>query len=359
MSNPDPHRQVEQIFQDALDRDTNQRPEFLDAACKGNAALRKEVDALLEHFDRAAGSFLERPAPALEGVARDARPPQRVGPYLLGERIGEGGMGVVHEAVDETTGRQVALKLIHAGFHSASLLRRFRFEAEVLSRLDHPGIARVFEAGIATVGDGPGAREFPFLAMERIDGVPISRFVETQALASDAIVDLVARVGDAVHHAHAKGFIHRDLKPANVLVTPAGDPKVLDFGIARAVDPDSQRTFRTLHGELLGTLAYMSPEQVLGDPEAVDLRVDVYALGVLLFELLTGTIPYDIDGMDVPSAVRTMMETPPRPVRDFLPTVSRSLEQVLGAALAKDRDGRPPSAEALCVALRACAGDKA
>src|SRR5262249_56933242 len=181
------------------------------------------------------------------------------------------------------------LKVIRAGLASQALLQRFAREAEILGRLHDPGIAQVYEAGVAEGGQ-------PYFAMELIAGVPLDQYAQEQALDARGRLELVARVCDAVQHAHERGVIHRDLKPGNILVEETGQPKVLDFGVARATDADLQTTTaRTQAGQLLGTLGYMSPEQVTGDPDALDRRSDVYTLGVILFQLLMNRPPYHLE----------------------------------------------------------------
>src|SRR5262249_40351259 len=176
--------------------------------------------------------------------------------------------------------RAVALKVIRKGVASPEMVKRFTHEAQILGRLRHPGIAQIYEAGLAEDGQ-------PFFAMEMIRGLPLNEYAQRHRLDSQARLGLLARVCDAVQHAHEKGVVHRDLKPGNILVDDAGQPKVLDFGVARATDADLQTTSRrTQAGQLLGTLSYMSPEQVVADPAALDWRSDIYTLGVILFELL-------------------------------------------------------------------------
>src|SRR5262249_6357007 len=206
--------------------------------------------------------------------------PARVGHYRVVRLLGEGGMGAVYEAEQDNPRRAVALKVIRPGLVSPGLLKRFTHEAQILGRLHHPGIAQIYEAGVAEDGQ-------PFFALELIRGATLDEYVRRHALDPAARLGLLARVCDAVQHAHEQGVIHRDLKPGNILVDEADQPKVLDFGVARATDADLlTSTGHTRTGQLVGTLSYMSPEQVAVDPAAVDARSDVYALGVILFELL-------------------------------------------------------------------------
>lgn len=215
--------------------------------------------------------------------AAPAPPPTLVIPgYRLLRLIGQGGMGAVYEAEQQHPQRIVALKVIKPGLATPRVLRRFEQEAEALGKLHHPGIAQIYEAGAAQTDLGPQ----PFFAMELVAGQSLTAFVREPALAIRARLDLFARICDAVHHAHQRGIIHRDLKPANILIDTTGQPKVLDFGVARITDGDTQATRQTDAGQIVGTLAYMSPEQVLADPLEVDTRSDVYSLGVILYELL-------------------------------------------------------------------------
>src|SRR5262245_31006916 len=194
----------------------------------------------------------------------DAAAQRRVGRYRLLRLVGEGGMGVVYEAEQDSPRRAVALKVVRPGLASPALLKRFTHEAQILGRLHHPGIAQVYEAGLGEDGQ-------PFFAMELIRGLPLDKYANRHGLDLSARVGLVARVCDAVQHAHDRGVIHRDLKPANILVEQAGEPKVLDFGVARAIHADLLTAAGlTRTGQLLGTPNYMSPEQVAAGPAAID-----------------------------------------------------------------------------------------
>src|SRR6266849_4639878 len=242
------------------------------------------------------GGETEAPTAYTEAAARFvARPPGALAPFQVGRYrvvclIGEGGMGAVYEAEQDHPRRTVALKIIKPGMASPALLRRFEQEAQALGRLQHPGIAQIYEAGTADTGFGPQ----PYFAMEFIRGSSLRDYVEEHHLNTRERLEIMAKVCDAVHHAHQRGLIHRDLKPGNILVDETGQPKILDFGVARVTDRDAQATSQTDVGQLIGTLAYMSPEQVLADPLELDTRSDVYALGVILYELLASRLPYVI-----------------------------------------------------------------
>src|SRR5688572_19602973 len=232
----------------------------------------------------------------------------RIGNYRIVRQLAEGGMGVVYVAEQDSPRRVVALKVVRPGLASDDALGRFEHESQILAHLSHPGIAQVFEAGWAETAAG----SLPFFAMELIRGEPITEWARNQRLGVARRVEIFARVCDAVHHAHMKGVIHRDLKPANILVEETGQPKVLDFGIARATNADlAAVTMRTDVGQILGTLDYMSPEQVAADPFDLDVRSDVYALGVILHELLTGELPHDLSKKMLHEVVQIIREVEP------------------------------------------------
>ena len=276
--------------------------------------------------------------------------PSRIGRYAVEGVLGEGGMGTVYRARQENPSRLVALKVIRAGFLSDEVLRRFTRESQVLGRLQHPGIAQVYEAGMAE--DDRGA-SLPYFAMEFVRGVPLTTFADRKRLGTRERLDLIARISDAVEHAHQKGVIHRDLKPGNILVDESGQPRILDFGVARATDGDLQQTtLQTDIGQLMGTIPYMSPEQIGGNPDELDTRSDVYALGVVAFELLVGKRPHDLERKMIHEAARIIREDEPTRLSSLNRTLRGDVETIVGKALEKDKSRRYPSADAFASDIR-------
>jgi eukaryotic-like serine/threonine-protein kinase len=279
--------------------------------------------------------------------------PAVLGRYRVLHLIAEGGMGAVYKVEQDRPHRIVALKVIKPGLASEELLRRFERESEVLARLHHPGVAQIFEVGTADAGSGPQ----PYFAMEFINGAPLHEYARAHGLNTRQRLELVAKVCDAVEHAHQRGIIHRDLKPGNVLVDDSGQPKVLDFGVARATDSDARATRQTDVGQLIGTLAYMSPEQVLGDPLELDTRSDVYALGVILYELLAGRLPYEL-GTNLLDSVRVIREEDPARLSSVSRDYRGDVETMVAKALEKDRARRYSSAAALAGDIRRYLSDE-
>lgn len=324
-----------------------ERGSFLDSSCGGDTALRSEVEAMIARQDSATipGAAAPR-AEHHESAAAEGAPagPQRTGKYTIVGVLGEGGMGVVYLAEQDRPRRKVALKVIRPGLLTPRMLRRFEHESQILGRLQHPGIAQIHEAGMADHGSGPQ----PYFAMEHVEGLPLAEYAKAKALPTRARLGLFIKVCEAVHHAHQKGVVHRDLKPGNILVTADGQPKVLDFGVARAVDSDVQSaTMQTDMGQLVGTLPYMSPEQVAGDVTELDTRSDVYTLGVILYELLSGKLPHAVSGKTIPEAVRIIGLEEPVPLSVANSTLRGDLQTIVAKALEKDKLRRYQSASEL------------
>jgi WD40 repeat protein/serine/threonine protein kinase len=347
------------VFDRVAELPAGERAAFLDGACAGDAGLRAEVESLLAHDVAPTGKgteadFLKSPlvrpprAPATDVTPRRPSPAllPRVGRYRILRILGEGGMGTVYEAEQDNPRRPVALKVIRPGLVSPGLLKRFHQEAQLLGRLHHPGIAQIYEAGVAEDGQ-------PFFAMEFIHGVPLDEYARRQSLTVPQRLELMARVCDAVQHAHDQGIIHRDLKPGNILVNGTRQPKVLDFGVARATDADLQTTTgRTETGQPVGTLGYMSPEQVVADPAALEARSDVYTLGVILYELLAGRPPYRLEGLPLPELARVIREEEPSRLGLINSVFRGDVETIVAKALEKDRTRRYARAGELAADIR-------
>ena len=277
-------------------------------------------------------------------VSRNILPvsiPDMIGNYRIVKVLGEGAMGTVYQAEQESPRRTVALKVIRAGIARESLLRRFEHEAQVLGKLDHPGIATIYEAG--TFDAGAGAQ--PFFAMEFVKGQLLTEYADEKSLGTRQRLELLAKIADAIQHAHQKGVIHRDLKPGNILVTKDGEVKILDFGVARATDGDIQNaTMQTDVGQLIGTIPYMSPEQAIGDPDGLDTRSDVYAIGVIAYQLLTGQMPYNVERKLIHEAVRVIREDNPAPLSSINRVYKGDVEIIVNKALIKEKERRYQSA---------------
>jgi serine/threonine protein kinase len=302
-------------------------------------ALRQRVVTLLNELNDADCTRDATDAAAAAGA--DASPPvERIGPYRLVRRIGAGGMGEVYEAEQDRPRRLVALKLIHRLRMTGDLLRRFEFEVEVLGRLEHPGIARVYEAGTAQTPFGPQ----PYFAMELVRGLRLDHWARLRRPDLQQRLQMLIKICEAMQHAHQHGVIHRDLKPSNILVSESDEPKVLDFGVATAVrgsgNAGPDQTLHTATGQLVGTLQYMSPEQAAGDTRGLDTRCDVYALGVIAYQLLSDRLPYDVSSKTIPEAMRVIQDEQPSRLGTINRNLRGDLETIVFKALAKEKQQR-------------------
>jgi serine/threonine-protein kinase len=344
-----------QLLNDLLDADPDDRAAWLDAHCGDDPALRAEVESLLRAYE--GGTLLEGEY-AADWLADDdpaAAPDltgQQVGPYRLTAEIGVGGMSVVYrgERTDGAFEQTVAVKLLQRRLHSGDAEQRFRAERQVLASLDHPHIASLIDGGVTGGGR-------PYLVMEHVEGTPLTDYAEAHDLDLDARLDLLQQVLEAVQAAHRRLVVHRDLKPSNVLVTETeGGPRVklLDFGIAKLLDDSMPVTApQTETGHHLMTPAYAAPEQVTGDD--VTTRTDVYQLGVLAYELLSGTRPFDLSGKSLTEIERIVMEeepaAPSEQAREHAPQLQGDLDTIITKALRKEPDRRYRSVEALAADL--------
>jgi serine/threonine protein kinase len=377
----DPTNQAKSIFLAAIEEHApEQWPGFLDQACAGDVQLRAEVEKLL-HARSEMGSFHEPPRPAalatVDASIIGERPGMAIGPYKLIEQIGEGGMGTVYMAQQtEPVKRAVAVKIIKAGMDTRQVIARFEAERQALALMDHPSIARVLDAGATGGEPGSVSPGRPFFVMELVKGVAITRYCDEHRLTPRQRLELFIPVCQAVQHAHQKGIIHRDLKPSNILVAQYDGrpvPKVIDFGVAKAAgQPLTDKTLLTGFGSLVGTLEYMSPEQAEINQLDIDTRSDIYSLGVVLYELLTGTTPLDrkrLSHAGFNEMLRIIREEEPQKPStrlsgstDFLPSISAQrhmepakltrsvrgeLDWIAMKALEKDRNRRYETANGL------------
>lgn len=332
-----------------------QQAAYLNECCADDARVRAEVEALIAEDDQ-----LKRPTLTAGNTSSEdmcerlpRAIPQQIGPYRIIREVGHGGMGAVYEAEQDVPRRRVALKIIRPEKMSRSLQRRFHHESSVLARLRHSGIAQVYDAGIHHEGHS----STPFFVMEFIPNAEtLTEFAQRRNLGLRKKLELFIRVCEAVHHGHQKGVIHRDIKPDNILVDTEADtpqPKIIDFGVARATDSDV--TLATMHthvGQIVGTLQYMSPEQVTAEPEEIDTRSDVYALGVVLFELLTGRLPYDVRQAPIHQASMMIRELAPSRLSSADHNLRGDIETIVSKALEKDKERRYASASALVADVR-------
>ncbi|GJM24514.1 MAG: hypothetical protein DHS20C16_09290 [Phycisphaerae bacterium] len=357
---PAQYRRAGEVFLAATQLDDAERDDYLKGACGSDLAVRDKVLAMLAQHD-APKVDLETPALAatlhVEELLAHLPPsdsehiPDRLGTYQIQGVLGRGGMGVVYRAEQQNPKRTVALKAIRQGLSGSKSLQCFALETEALARLQHPGIAQIFEAGTdSESGDSETRR--PFFAMELVEGEPLTRYAQLHQLSIRQKVTLLAETCDAVHHAHTKGVIHRDLKPSNILVDATGRSKVLDFGVARMLGDDAPAlTNDTDSSHIVGTLGYMSPEQVAGDSQHVDTKSDVYALGVIGYELLAGQPPHDLTGKNIPQASRVIAESRPPQLSRIERRTKGDLETIIHKALEKDADRRYPTAGELAADL--------
>ena len=342
----DTWNRLQEFFRAALDQPPDTRDAFISQICADDAELQMQLRDLLAAHDTAA-DFLDEPAWTGAGLNWTSGQPDSalvgrcIGGYQVTRAIASGGMGSVYEAQQENPRRTVALKVIRAGFGSRAAQRRFEFEVEALGRLQHPAIAQIFEAG-AFEFDGVTQ---PFFAMELVNGEPLSEFARQRDLNVRQRLDLLVKVCMGVDHAHQRGVIHRDLKPGNILVLESKDglqPKILDFGVARAVGSEVPPETLTAQGsQLIGTLAYMCPEQIFGDPRQLDTRADVYALGVLMYELLANRLPLDdLTSKTFGEALRAIREDDPPALSTIARACRGDLEWITMKAIAKEPNRR-------------------
>ncbi|MBP7745807.1 MAG: serine/threonine protein kinase [Phycisphaerae bacterium] len=339
---------IRELYHAALELEPAERQVLFADAEAEDPSIAAELQDLLASDSRA-GSFLELPSSARGSSWFTAPEPPPAGTHIGGYTIqgilGHGGMGVVYEAEQDCPRRTVALKVMRALPYLDELTPRlFHREGQALARLAHPGVAAIHEAGCSPEG-------WYYFAMERVAGTALTDYVRDHQLSPRDTLELFRRVCDAVHYAHQRGVIHRDLKPSNILVTADGQPKVLDFGLARIVEPGADYTDLTEPGVFQGTLAYASPEQAEGQPGKIDVRTDVYSLGVILYQLLTGKFPYDVTGGLRDVLDRILRAEPVRPSM-VAKQIDDEVETIVLKCLHKERDRRYQSAADLADDIR-------
>ncbi len=335
------------MFLEALERPVPERAAFVRNACDGNADLLRDVESLLTHHVDGTAGMVEAVAAETMSLDPDLTTPASIGSYRILGVLGEGGMGIVYEAEQRHPRRRVALKVMRSGPLVDELrLRLFDREVEMLGRLRHPDIAAIHESGHTDDGRR-------YLVMERVRGWSLAAWLQSRPVsASDSSAELrlrlrvFARIAEAVSYAHQRGVIHRDLKPANIFVvedageaaeSPEPAVKILDFGLARLADDSAAGTALSRAGQIRGTVPYMSPEQVQGDSRDIDMRTDVYSLGVLLYEMIAQRLPYEVDSASLLEAARVIATVPPRPLREESRSrIDSDVETIVRKALEKD-----------------------
>ena len=355
---------IEEIFLAALEQEPDQVSAFLDTACEGDAALRREVEALLAS-DQRAGRFIETSTVGLatkviQNQQADSLVGRTIGHYKISESIGTGGMGEVYLATDIIAGRKAALKLLPMRFTGdAERLKRFEQEAHAVVGLNHPNILTVYE-----IGEDHSTH---YIASELIEGETLRQRLMRGRIEVGEAVDVAIQVANALAAAHQAGIVHRDIKPENIMLRPDGYVKVLDFGIAKLAEEELPVTMprdealllvETNLGSILGTVRYMSPEQACG--AQVDKRTDIWSLGVVLYEMVTGHVPFTGDPPSqsygaagtLKEVMSAILEKEPPPLTSYIAQTPAELQQIISKTLRKDREERYQSAHELLQALK-------
>ncbi len=357
MTDRDRYARLHSLFRAARELPIDEREVFLQGECADDEALKLEIESLLNLADQendplSDGAISSGAQFAALSERRSANQspenmPDEIGGCRILRRLGSGGMGIVWEAEQIEPHRRVAVKVL-GWITSESIVRRFRRESEALAMLKHPGVAQIYDFGIET----RSGQDTPYIIMELVEGLPLNAYARKNGLDADACLELIATICAAVEHAHQRGVIHRDLKPDNILVEPTGQTKVLDFGIARITQDDMNLTRETEVGQVVGTAAYMSPEQAAGDSAEIDTRSDVYALGAILYELLSGKPPHSAQGGSLLELLNAIRESTPALLGRTDPRLRGDVETIVAKALEKDKDRRYQSAGELAEDIR-------
>ena len=320
-----------------------QRKAFLDFACP-DVDIRKEVEGLLEGDMNSQDMVM--PADAAKNLVEHEEPLPVIAGYTIDRVLGSGGAGSVYSAINSATGRRVAIKTVRSHGAGSQVIQRFRQECRALSRLSHSGIVQVVETGSVNGN--------MYLVMEYISGTPLDMWVKANSPTAVRSIVLAQEILAALAHAHDAGVIHRDIKPHNVMVTTDGHIKLVDFGVARLTNEEGRRTgFRTETGHLVGTFAYMSPEQTDGRSDRIGVTSDVYQVALLLFEMLAGRLPYEADGKSAAGLLKAVLMDERVRLEEVRPELAGPISDLLNQALAIDQNARPQTVRAFDVALDA------
>ncbi len=336
---PQRYKQIQEVFQRVAESPKPQQQDALNRECANDPDLRSQVQKLLPYIAKTTENLLD-----LTVHPNDRNPatlPTHIGPYEIISRIGIGGMGIVYEAKQKNPSRSVALKVLASRNDDPYYIKLFKREVRALARLDHAGIARIYDAGRTNEGQY-------YFAMELVRGNTLTDYVKNNVLPDANRLKLFQTICHAINSAHQRGVVHLDLKPSNILIDENGSPRILDFGLARIAEVDATTVtiFRdTKH--LHGTLPYMSPEQVRGDPNNIDVRSDIYSLGVILFELMTSALPIEPKGRSWHTLLKAISEQPPRTPREIRPNLPTDVEVIIQKSLEKEPDARYQSALSL------------